>query len=270
MKSILYFVFAAYGLAIACFARYDSDTWSVREQEMIQRNLPLSATGLLMIKNVDGYVHVTGASGSEVRVKAHKIILAGSVAEQQQARREVKLDVTEEPGSVSIYYDAPWRCDGTQRSCGGEQSRSYKVIYDIDVEVPFGARTEVSTFNIGDVRIENTDGDFNAKNINGAVTITSASGSGDVQTINGPIAVHFAKNPSDTSSFKSINGQIDVYFQPNLSADLLFKTLNAQIHSDFDVIAQPARVVGTKQDNGKFIYRSHGTRWAAWAKADLS
>ena len=142
------------------------------------------------------------------------------------------------------------------------QRRFYNVTYDIDVEIPRGARTVVSTVNNGDVRVSQVDGDFKVSNVNGGIGMSGISGSGEVHTVNGPIAVRFAKNPTATSSFKTVNGSIDVYFLGNFSADLLFKTFNGEIYSDFDVSPRPLPAAETEQHDGKFIYRSRGPKAA--------
>jgi DUF4097 and DUF4098 domain-containing protein YvlB len=170
--------------------------------------------------------------------------------------------MTEKPGTVSVYYDAPWRCNGEEHGCHDQQRRFYSVSYDIDIQAPRDARLVVSTINDGDIRIDGTAGDFDVRNINGGIAMTGIKGSGDVQTINGPILVHFAKNPSGPTSFKSINGQLDAYFQPGLSADLLFKTFNGQIYSDFEVSPGAARVAETEQHGGRFVYHSDRARSA--------
>jgi hypothetical protein len=252
------FVVCAVLCAEFCFALSNSDRWSVREEETIQKTLTLSGAPMrLLIDNVDGYVHVTGTSGSQVRVTAHKTIRADADSDLQQAKSEVKLTIEEKPGTVSVYYDAPWRCNNCCNSgCRGEHRRFYNVTYDIDVEVPRAARAVVSTVNHGDVRVDGMAGDFDVSNVNGGIAMTRVSGSGDVHTVNGPIRIEFARNPAGASSFKSVNGQLDMSFQPGLSADLLFKTFNGQIYSDFDV-ASRATPVETERKDGRYVYRSN-------------
>jgi hypothetical protein len=236
-----------------CLAKDHSGDWPVRDQEVIQKTMTLSGDPLrFVVDNVQGYVHVKGVAGSEVRMTAHKTIRAETDSDLADARSEVKLDVTEKPGTVSIYYSAPWRN-------GGEHRRFYSVTYDMDVEVPVAARLVVSTVNGGEIRIDNSGGDFEVSDINGGIRMTEISGSGSVHTINGPVSVRFAQNPARPCSFKSINGPLDVWMQPGFSADLMFKTFNGQVYSDFDVVprAIPASAV-TENRDGKFVYRSNG------------
>ncbi|MBV8807286.1 MAG: hypothetical protein JO033_01310 [Acidobacteriaceae bacterium] len=263
MKITLYLALLAPAAAALCLASSHSDRWPVREQETIQKTLTLSGPPMrLMVDNVDGYVHVTGTGGSQVRVTAHKVIRAETDSDLQEAKNEVNLQMTEKPGTVSIYYDAPWRCNGEGRGCHDQQRRFYNVSYDIDVEVPRDARIVVSTVNNGDIRVNGTAGDFEINNINGGIAMTSIAGAGDVHTINGPVTVHFVKNPSGPTSFKSINGQLDAYFQPGLSADLSFKTFNGQIYSDFEVVPRAAAAAETEEQNGRFVYHSDRARSA--------
>ncbi len=248
-------------LALPYLGGSGSEHWSVREKETIQKTLTLSGSPMrVVVDNVDGYVHVTGTSGSQVRVTAHKTIRAETDSDLQEAKSEIKLEVAEKPGAVSIYYDAPWRCNGEGRGCHGEHRRFYNVTYDMDVEVPRSARTVISTVNNGDIRIDGTDGNFDVSNINGAISMNAISGAGDVHTINGSLTVHFAKNPPGPSSFKTLNGALDVYLQPNLSADLLFKTFNGQVYSDFDVAPKVSPAAEAEGRNGKFVYHSRGAR----------
>jgi hypothetical protein len=257
MKITLYLALLASASAGLYPAFASSDRWPVREQQTIQKTLTLSGQPMrLVVDNVDGYIHITGVSGSQVQVNAHKVTRAETDSDLQEAKNEVKLEMTEKPGTVSVYYDAPWRCSGEGRGCRDQQRRFYNVTFDIDVQAPRNAKLAVSTINNGDVRVDGSAGDFDIGNINGGITMTGAAGSGDVHTINGPITVHFVKNPSGPTSFKSINGQLDMYFQPELSADLLFKTFNGQIYSDFEVTARAIRTAEAEQHNGKFVYHS--------------
>jgi hypothetical protein len=264
MKIAFYLVLLASGLASLCLAQRNSDKWSVREQETIHKTLTLSGAPMrLLVENIEGYVHVTAINGSEVHVTAHKTIRADADTDLQQAKSEVKLDMNERAGSVSIEYDAPWVCRGQNGGgCQDHERRFYTVIYDLDIEVPRDTRPVISTVNRGDIRLEGTTGDFDIGNVNGGIEVARIAGSGDIHTVNGPITARFAKNPVSTSSFKSVNGPLDVYFQPDFSADLRFKTLNGQIYSDFEVTASLQPTSEADRRDGKFVYRSHGFKAA--------
>ena len=263
MRIIVYLVLTASGFASLCPAQRNSDRWSVREEETIHKTLTLSGAPMrLVVENIEGYVHVTATSGSQVRVTAHKTIRADADTDLQQAKSEVTLDMNEKPGSVSIEYNAPWNCRGQYGGCQDRERRFYEVSYDLDIEVPRDARPVISTVNRGDVRVEGTTGDFDIGNVNGKIEAIGIAGSGDIHTVNGPITARFVKNPAGPSSFKSVNGSLDVYLQSNFSADLRFKTMNGQIYSDFEVVASLLPTPAAEQRDGKFVYRSNGMKSA--------
>jgi hypothetical protein len=252
----------ACGLGLVCLASPRTERWQVREQETIQKTLPLSAPPMrVLVDNLDGRVHVRAGSGSEVRISAQKTIRAETDSDLADAKREVKLAIETNGGSVSVYYDAPWRCNRGQ-GCQGDHRRFYNVTYDIDVVVPKLARAVVSTVNNGDIQVDGVDGDFEISNVNGPINMTAIGGSGEIHTVNGPIAVHFTRNPLRPTTFKTVNGQLDAYFPSELSADLFFKTFNGEIYSDFEVTGRPTPVAETGQTNGKFVYRSNRARAA--------
>jgi len=248
----------ALGLGSVCLARTGSGDWPVGDQETIEKTLTLSGEPMrLIVDNVSGYVHLTGTSGSQVHVIAHKTIRAETRADLDQAKSEVKLDMTEQPGTVSIEYNAPWRCKDHCDGCCESHRRFYEVTYDIDVQAPRQARLVISTVN-GGLRLEKIDGPFDVKGVNGAIHMSDVGGSGDAHTVNGAVDVAFSRNPSQPCSLKTVNGALDAYFQPGLSADLLFKTFNGEIYSDFDVTALPTPVAEAGRKDGMFVYRSRG------------
>src|SRR5690349_1392735 len=87
MKIAIHLALLASGSAALCLGSKHSDQWPVREQETIQKTLTLSGAPMrLAVDNVDGYVHVTGESGSSVRVTAHKVIRAETDSDLQEAK----------------------------------------------------------------------------------------------------------------------------------------------------------------------------------------
>jgi hypothetical protein len=257
MNRKVYLMLLASGLAALCFARTDSDRWPVGEQETIEKTLTLAGQPMrLVVDDFNGHVHVIGTSGSQVHVVAHKTIRAQTQADLSQAKSEVKLEMTEQPGSVFIEYTAPWICKDHCDRCCSQHERFYDVSYDIEVEAPRHALLVASTVN-GQLQVEQMDGDFDVHAVNGGVRMSAIGGSGDVHTVNGRVTIQFARNPQRASSFKSVNGALDVEFQPGLSGDLFFKTFNGGIYSDFDVLPLPVSAVDTERKNGMFVYRSN-------------
>ena len=226
------------------------------EKETIRRNFPAAAR--LEVDNVNGFIHVTGYNGSEIQMVAEKTIRAESQDRLDAAKRDVKLDTTQSGDALTFYVDGPFRChcDDGRSGVRNRSHRDYRVTYDFDIKVPAATMLLLGTVNGGDVRVENTTGDFDVANVNGGIEMREVAGSGPVHTVNGKISVLFARNPAKNCSFKTINGSIETSFRPNLAADVRVKTFNGQAYTDFDVISLPALSPVSERRDGKFIYRS--------------
>jgi len=226
------------------------------EKETIRRNFPAAAR--LEVDDVHGSIHVTGYNGSEIQMVAEKTIHAESQELMDAAKREVKLDTTQSGDTLTFYVDGPFRCHCADGRFGVHEHShpGYRVIYDFEIKVPTATVLRLGTVNGGDIRVENTTGDFDVGNVNGGIEMREVSGSGPVHTVNGKISVLFASNPAKSCSFKTINGSIETSFRPNLSADVRVKTFNGQAYTDFDATALPAMSPVSERRNGKFVYRS--------------
>jgi hypothetical protein len=259
MQQKIWLTLLVSGIGALCLAESHYGSWPVHDQQTIEKTLAISGNPVrLAVDNLSGHVHVTGTnSGSQVHVFAREFLNARTQADLNQAKSEVRLDIAEQSGSVSITYVAPWRCGKDCRGCcGGNYEHSYEVSYDIDVEAPRNASMEISTVN-GGLRLEQIDGNFNVHSVNGGIQMSGIGGSGDVRTVNGGITVQFSRNPLNACNFKSVNGGLDAQFQPGLSADLLFKTLHGGVYSDFDVTSLPLPAGEAERRNGMFVYRSN-------------
>lgn len=232
--------------------------WPVRTEDDVTKSFALAGAGVRVdVDNLFGYVHVTATDRPEVQLHAHRIIRAETDSDLALARKEVSLNFMEQPGSVSVLYDAPWRCRGGEHDCGDHHRRFYEVIYDIDIGVPRNARLEVSTVNNGDIQVKNSAGPFQIHNVNGSIGMEGISGAGEARTVNGPVTVRFTKRPEGDCAMKTVNGSIDVYLPHDLSADLLFKTFNGQVYTDFDLSPRPIAAAQPERENGRFVYRSN-------------
>lgn len=254
------------GLAVVCLA--SDESWPVHKEDTLNRTIAFSATpARLVIENIEGYVHVKATSRSDVRVTAHRTVRAEEQRDVEQALQEVRLEMSEQAGTASITYEAPWVCRGHNSdsgagNCQDRGRRFYRVAFDIEVEVPANVRPYISTVNHGDVLLEGTTGNFEVRNVNGPIDLNNVAGSGTVRTVNGPVTARFSKNPAADTDFKTVNGPINVYFPADLSADLRFKTFHGEIFSDFDVTPTTVPEGDGERRGTRFVYRSNGMRAA--------
>jgi hypothetical protein len=234
------------------------DRWRVDEKESIRKTIDVtsgSGPKRLLVDNVSGFVHVTGYDGSQVQVSAEKHIYGVSGEAIQEAKRDVKLDLSQQGNFARVYVDGPFRNrDGNGVNYRGDSYYGYRVIYDFDIQVPYDTELVLKTINEGDIVVRKTTGDYEINGLNGGIEMEDISGSGSVHTLNGKVKVSYTKNPPKATSFHTLNGSIDVYFQPGLNADLSFERLNGEIYTDFDVTTRPTTVSGSL-NGGRFIYR---------------
>jgi hypothetical protein len=250
----------ALALPLALFGRRDDRDWKIDERDTIRKTFNVAAGSggkKLLVDNIHGYVHITGYSGADVRVTVEQHILADSREAVAEAKRDVKLDMSQQGNFVRLYEDGPFR-NSYGTNYRGDDYYGYRVVYEFDVEVPTDTELIVKSVNHGGIVVKKTTGDYDIHGLNGGIEMEDVAGSGSVNTLNGPVKVTFSKNPSKATTFHTLNGTVDVYFQNGLNADLHFKRLNGGIYTDFDLIAIPE--AGTNStEGGKWIYRSNRT-----------
>ncbi|MBZ5624112.1 MAG: hypothetical protein LAQ69_36245 [Acidobacteriia bacterium] len=246
-------------LPLAGFAQHRGDRdWRVHDEETINRSFPVSGGSgpeKLLVDNISGYIHVTGHAGKDVQVKVQKHIGADSNEGILEAKRDVKLDMSQQGNFVRLYVDGPFRGNNGINYRGSDYY-GYNVIFDYDIEVPFATELVLKTINSGEIEVKKTTGDFEINGLNGGIDMEEVSGSGSVRTLNGPVKVSFSKNPAKNTEFRTLNGKMDIYFQPGLDADLNFHTLNGGVYTDFDITTRPMKPANVDNVDGKFVYRS--------------
>jgi len=233
----------------------------VDESETIQKTYAVSggAPKKVIVDNVNGSIRVTGYAGNEIRLVAHKRLRAESEEAAADARRDVKLDISQDSNTVKFYVDGPFRC----RDGGVHISRDpgYEVKYDFELQAPHDTAIDLKTINDGDIHVSDMAGDYQVNNINGGVEMTELSGSGKVYALNGGVKVTFRENPRAASSFGSLNGEVRASFQPDLNADVRYKTFNGAVYTDYQVSYLPIPAASAERHGTKYVYKS--SEWQA-------
>ena len=252
----------ALALPLAIFARDERDdrNWKIDEKEAIHKTFSVtsgSGPKKLLVDNIHGYVHVTGSSGSEVRVTIDKHVYADSREAVAEAQRDVKMDMSQQGNFVRLYEDGPFR-NNNGTNYRGDNYYGYRVVFNFDIEVPTDTELDLHGVNHGDITVKKTTGDYEIHGLNGGIEMEDVSGSGIVHTLNGPVKVTYSRNPAKATQFHTLNGAVDVYFKPGLDADLRFKHLNGGIYTDFELTTLPEKGTSTTS-GGRWIYRSDRT-----------
>ena len=252
--------YAAWMIALALplvLSGRDDKSWKIDEKDTIRKTFNVtSGSGgkKLLVDNIHGSIHVNGYNGSEVRVNVEQHILADTKEAVAEARRDVKLDMSQQGNYVRLYTDGPFRNqNGTNYR--GDDYYGYRVVYDFEIEVPADTELIIKGINHGGIVVKKTTGDYDIHGLNGGIEMEDVSGSGSVNTLNGKVKVTYTRNPTKATTFKTLNGTVDVYFEKTLDADLHFKKLNGAIYSDFELTMLPLKGT-TESSNGKWVFRS--------------
>jgi len=269
-KSLTFVLTAALGimflpkLSAPLRAAADDNDSSMRlhESETIRKTFTLTAEHkVLDVDNIFGSIDVVGGQGNQVQLVVNKTIYAESKDRLETAKKEVTLDITEQPDLLKLYVNGPFRCDcnnGQGRGCcvNWHGDSGYSVKYDFQLQVPHNIEVRLKTVNSGHVNVRDVAGNFSVHNVNGTIEMQNMAGSGTAKTVNGGVKVSFVENPRENSDFGTINGSIDLYFARGLSADFRFKTMNGAIYSDFEMTSLPARPVSAEHRGSKFVFHT--------------
>lgn len=164
----------------------DSIGGSERYREDFHFSYPLSSGGSLRLENFNGSVEISGWDKDTVDIDGTKY------ANTEYRLKEVKIDITPAPNSVSIRVLPPL----DHRGNAGAR---------FVIHVP--KRAELAGINStnGSLRVEGIEGPARLRTSNGAVHADAIAGSLDVQTSNGSIE---ANGISGDTTLHSSNGSI--------------------------------------------------------------
>ncbi|MGB9122427.1 MAG: hypothetical protein WCE73_17555, partial [Candidatus Angelobacter sp.] len=88
----------------------DSDSsMRLQEKETIRKTFNLTAAHkILEIDNIFGSIEVTGGQGDQVQLVVNKTISAESKDRMEAAKKEVTLDITDQPDFLKLYVNGPF------------------------------------------------------------------------------------------------------------------------------------------------------------------
>ena len=90
----------------------DSDSsMRLQEEETIRKTFNLTAAHkILEVDNIFGSIEVTGGQSDQVQMVVNKTISAESKDRMDAAKKEVTLDITDQPDFLKLYVNGPFRC----------------------------------------------------------------------------------------------------------------------------------------------------------------
>ncbi len=229
------------------------------DKEDIVKSIAFPAGGSVrevVVDNISGSISVVGYGGDDVRLVAHRTSFGDSEQKLQESKKKITLDITQEPGRIVLYVNTPWRCQDGSGYHGGSEDYGFDAEFNFELKVPSKTDCTLKTVNGGAITVEDVNGDFIVRNVNGGIAMSGISGAGTAKTVNGNVSVEFAENPHAGCGFATVNGTIDIRLRQDLSADLRFKTFNGEVFSDFDLAGLPHQAPVSKRSGKRTVYRS--------------
>jgi hypothetical protein len=191
----------------------------------------IPAGSWIEVRDLNGSIHVSAASGGKTEVNATKSWRRGDP-------KDVRFEVTKlAKGGVLIC--ALWgesSCD--ERGYHSEDHgwrRGDDVAVEFTVRVPAGVKVNVGTVN-GSVDVDGAGGEVVASTVNGGIDASTSVGPVNATTVNGDIRATMRALAGDADMrFATVNGNVVVTLPADFDADVEMSTVNGHFRSDYPV-----------------------------------
>jgi hypothetical protein len=187
-----------------------SDEWT--------RTYDLKPGGRLDIVNVNGQIHASGSTGTQVEIHATREVRSSS----EEGSRDIlqKAEMREQVTPDRVVIEAP--------DLRGTGARRPQMSIRYEVRVPAGLNLSFKTQN-GDVRLENVKAArIEALTTNGGITGRGVTGGVEAQTVNGGIVMDLEAVSAD-SRMVTVNGGVVLTLSPTINADLEATVVNGGV-----------------------------------------
>jgi len=231
--------------------------------ETITKELNFSSTSnknRLVVKNINGPIHVEGYDGTTIKLVIEKTISAKRESYLEEGKQEIKIKIEELDNRIYVYSETPnnYFNIATERYENAQNKQwvrfNYRFYLTYKLKVPKSINIDLATMNDGDIYVKDMRGnEINVNNLNGAITLDNITGKTDVNALNEDINITYHKNPSGDSKYHSLNGNVNVTFKEGLNADVSFKSLNGNLYTNYDTTKLRPDLVKTKTKSGKGI-----------------
>jgi hypothetical protein len=199
---------------------------------------------------INGSITVTGYDGRDVVVEARP-------ATREDGREGEAKGAGRYPGMKLV----PTRSTGLSIEERDNRvtvnTESWRTPLDLAIQVPRHASLELGCVNDCDIVVEKVEGEVEAQNVNGAITLDGISGSAVANTTNGAVKVAFERvEPGRAMSFVTLNGNVELTLPAATKANLsLGIDHQGDVYSDFEIAAAQAAPpqTGKRGSDGRFV-----------------
>ncbi|HET9526221.1 MAG TPA: DUF4097 family beta strand repeat-containing protein [Pyrinomonadaceae bacterium] len=208
--------------------------------EEFHQTYPLSATGRVVLTNINGGVKIKVWDRAAVQVDAIK------KAYRRERLAEAQIQVVSTEENIRIKTEYP---DQNQTFRSGEGRYDNPAIVEYSLTVPRKAVLESIELVNGSIDIQGVEGNVKASSINGPVTARGLLGEAKLSTVNGPLQATFTElDESKPISLGSVNGSVTIIIPSNANASVRASTVHGNISNDFGIQVKHGEYVGHSLD----------------------
>jgi DUF4097 and DUF4098 domain-containing protein YvlB len=209
-------------------------------REEFHQTYPLSATGRVILENINGGVQIKVWDRAAVQVDAVK----KAYKPHRLAEAQIQVNSTEE--SIRIRTEYP---NQNQTFRNDERRYDNPAIVEYTVTVPRKAMLESVELVNGSLDIEGVEGSVKASSINGKVKASGLTGDARLSTVNGELQAIFTQlDESKPINLASVNGNVTLIIPSNANASIRAGTVHGSISSDFGLKVKHGEYVGHSMD----------------------
>ena len=228
----------------------------ISAQEIV--NIPLtdpSKPGVLKVKILSGGITVKGTDTKEVLIKA-------TIREEDKTYPKRKIKSNKKIEGLKRISNKGLDFSVKEYINAIDLDSDRNGTTDFEIEVPKNFSLKLSTYNSGDIYVEDVNGHMDISNANGKITLKDISGAVIADALNKDITVNFVKVDADTPmAFSSLNGDIDITFPKSIKADVKIKSERGEIYTDFDLKMKKEKPNFTKSEYKNSGYRLKIEKW---------
>lgn len=227
---------ALVALAFSATARAFDQPGTVREE--FHQTYPLSASGVLSLKNISGDVYISTWDRNEVKVDAVKS------AWTKQRLDEARIVVEPSTDRISIKTQYP----DEDLTFNDDDPENNPASVEYTITLPRGARVDEAKLVNGNLTVDGVSGGVRASCVNGRLKATGLGSASRLSAVNGRLEATFAQLPNGTVELHDVNGTMIVTIPSDAQATVKANTVNGSISNNFDLPIHHGKYVGSKME----------------------
>jgi len=194
---------------------------NLKSTEALNARYGVAPGKTMRIKNLNGPINVTPASGADVEVRAQ---VRYATSDPKSIRFDVKTD--EQGTRVCALWPGMDRCDSSSKDTKVEAN---DLVVVFDVRLPSGVLLDTVTVN-GDISVRGASDAVTAASVNGAVRVETRGAPIRATTVNGGVEVTASElNGDGEINLATVNGDITARLPARFDAEISARTVSGTI-----------------------------------------